>query len=356
MQVRFSYFRGTIAFKASLCQYHIKCITSVVIGSVIIGDVGSNSISTRPLVKHESPLKSYITIGQVSTAKNDANSSNPSELSSMTSDHTTSGLGSSECDELFRSSQVSTRSGEKYTLTRFITPNISDNITTSEKCVVRFHNQSFADWSVACELLAEKKDRDQIINSAAVNQQHLFFRPLTSPSSFDISGTSVSSGINPSNNFFPPPTLGPSELPSDGILVPWRKVGRTSAFEPGIMQSKDPNSLRSIDIEHSNGLFSLKHMSDLRALRAIVKRFKSITRSWCKRKQYQNIKELHEDLSVISMRSYASTIQLIPTPNTANVFYLPNLILGTWAAAAAPPPVPNQCKETSYQVQLNTVI
>lgn len=131
--------------------------------------------------------------------------------------------------------------------------------------------------------------------------------------------------------------------PTGEVLIPWRKGGFSSTYQPsdGKQSGESACSSQSTRMEQwdSCRLTGSKQSSVAlfaRPVRFLLLRVKSNVKGWFKRQQYQNLNgRLHEDPSVISMQSYSSKMQLLPSPYTP-LFGLPNLILGTWAAATIP--------------------
>jgi hypothetical protein len=325
----------------SVLQFDPNTADAVVIGSVTIGGGGgSSSISTGP-------SNAYITIGQVNSrvrAKSEANSGNSSSgLSSMSSETSeTRNLRS----KFFGSfNDLASEPFNKSIISRHTTPMTK---VSFERHVVRFdHEASFADWKAASHMVSEYRNPEQATDAhAASKQREFFFNLFTSQSPPDDSGlsTNASPASIQSLGLSPMHDKGESsvrEVTSSEVLVPWRRGGFSSAFQmsDGKQSEESACSSRSAyNIEHwdSINIFASKQRSK-HPVQSVLSRVKGVVAGWVKRKQYHHLNErLQEDLSVISMKSYSSNIQLLPNINNTTAFGLPGLILGTWAGATIP--------------------
>lgn len=204
---------------------------------------------------------------------------------------------------------------------------------------------SFVDWKAA--------DSTSVTDTAAAQKQRQFFFDLytsvlsSSSGSNQVSTYSLGVGGRCESELkhvaIPPSgalVSSPDEMQE--VLVPWRRGGFSGAFRTSDgKQSEESESSRSFYIEQwaSKDILSSKQISHTHPVRSLFKRAKVMMQRWFKHKQYQSLNgRLHEDLSVISMQSYSSNmnIQLLPNPRSSEAFALPGLILGTWAAATIP--------------------
>eukprot|EP00804_Cyclotella_cryptica_P015296 CCRYP_005407-RB/>CCRYP_005407-RB protein AED:0.31 eAED:0.31 QI:300/1/1/1/1/1/4/241/1227 len=377
----------------SIVQFDPNTAGAVVIGSVTIG--GSSSISTGPFVNDQkSPSKSYISIGQVSLSKqmvkSGTNSGDSSELSSLSSGRSAQIWPEQRRNKLFASSQKiptttysinsTSKSTDKSDLSTSTVPLAHAKSANFKRRLVRFDNQvSFADWKAASFMISEYRSPDSVTDSAAAKRQkQFFFDVFTTP----ISEDSDASGDHASvHSLSTNPRLGVSDFsqllipskkcdinvdeqwvnavsphlapiinesaekhvtPADEALIPWRKGGFSSSYQPSDSKKSGGSacSSQSTCIEQWESCHRTPSNKNvalfIRPVRCFRQSVKSIIKGWFKRKKYQTLNgRLHEDPSVISMQSYSSNIQLLPAPYTP-LFGLPNLILGTWAAATIP--------------------
>lgn len=120
---------------------------------------------------------------------------------------------------------------------------------------------------------------------------------------------------------------------ADNVFVPWRKEGWTSSVKLSDMQSNESGSAQS-----SPALAS-KSRRGLKSVKALVAKCRNKTRvkDWFsfKHRQYQHLNfALQEDPSVVSMKSYSSHANLLPTQMAApRAEFTPSIVLGTFAAA-----------------------
>lgn len=134
------------------------------------------------------------------------------------------------------------------------------------------------------------------------------------------------------------------EAPASEVLIPWRREGFTSLQLSDNGQSASSEcSSESGSIEHwglNLSLATTRHFVASRPIRSVFASCKAGIKGFFKRKQYQHLNKelgLHEDPSVVSMQSFSSQLNLLPPDETDNaVFGLPNLVLGTFAAATIP--------------------
>ena len=120
-------------------------------------------------------------------------------------------------------------------------------------------------------------------------------------------------------------------------LVPWRKEG----FSPSL-QLSDSRNESTTSSEETNVPEVKKRIDLLRPAKAVFAKYKKRTnaKDWFsfKKRQYHYLRREHcieEDSEVHSMNSYSSHVNLLPV-QAASRADLPNLVLGTFAAATMP--------------------
>lgn len=335
----------------SIVQFDPNTANAVVIGSVYLGGGGSSSISTGPGCvgsKYD-----CITIGEVTErAKSES-----SGFSSVSSDHSSKARTRSYFFRRSRASKgasidLASDSNSTSVLSRTTMPITQSKATKFERHAVHFDNAvSFADWKAASHVISEYRTCDVTDEAAALKQKQFFFDLFTSPHSDNSSASqrasvhSLDFGSMPGYDDYKA-TMVPwalnensGEFKPSEVLVPWRRGGFSSVFQPSDgKQSEESESFRSVYVEHISEMLSPKQ-SSARPVHAVFKRAKSMMKGWFKYTKYQHLNEwIHEDPSVVSMRSYSSHIQLLPTSHqpSSPVFGMPGLLLGTWAAAAIP--------------------
>ena len=128
-----------------------------------------------------------------------------------------------------------------------------------------------------------------------------------------------------------------AESVSASRLVPWRKEG----FSPSL-QLSDSRNESTTSSEETNVLEVKKRLDLLRPAKAVFAKYKKRTnaKDWFsfKKRQYHYLRREHcieEDSEVHSMNSYSSHVNLLPVQNASRAD-LPNLVLGTFAAATMP--------------------
>ncbi len=129
----------------------------------------------------------------------------------------------------------------------------------------------------------------------------------------------------------------PAESVSTSRLVPWRKEG----FSPSL-QLSDSRNESSTSSDEIRAPVVKKRLDLLRPAKAVFAKYKkrSNAKDWFsfKKRQYHYLRREHcieEDSEVLSMNSYSSHVNLLPVP-AASRADLPNLVLGTFAAATMP--------------------
>jgi hypothetical protein len=311
----------------------------VVIGSVTIGNGCSSSISTGP------SKDLYITVGQVGSSKQRAKSdASSSELSSVSSEPA---VKSNDYRlRLFGSSNTS--KGASYD--RSETSRCTMPMTQAKFERVRFGNNldiSFVDWKAASRVISEYRNPTNVTDVVAAQRQKQFFFDMytshvqsSSSDSNRVSASSLDSCVRYDSKALESSTC------EEALLVPWRRGGFSCAFKTSDGKpSEESESSRSFYMENwaRKDFISPRQSSRTHPVHSLFKRAKVVVQSWFKHKQYQNLNgRLHEDLSVISMQSYSSSVQLIPTPRSGEAFGLPELLLGTWAAATIPVGAPKR--------------
>ncbi len=124
-----------------------------------------------------------------------------------------------------------------------------------------------------------------------------------------------------------------AESVSASRLVPWRKEG----FSPSL-QLSDSRNESTTSSEETNVPEVKKRLDLLRPAKAVFAKYKMRTKFSFKKRQYHSLRREHcieEDSEVHSMNSYSSHVNLLPVQNASRAD-LPNLVLGTFAAATMP--------------------
>ena len=122
-------------------------------------------------------------------------------------------------------------------------------------------------------------------------------------------------------------------------FVPWRKEG----FSPSLQLSDDKQSNETAtSSEESNPPDARKRLEFFRPAKAVLVKFakRTTAKDWFsfKKRQYHYLRREHyieDDSEVLSMNSYSSHVNLLPV-KAASRANLPNLVLGTFAAATMP--------------------
>ena len=308
-------------------------------------------------------------VGQVSQeerARSEAYCGNSSELSSMSSEQSPTVMSSASFRShgfhpYHTSKEVHGLASESVNMSensRWTMPMATSKCSKFERHALNFqHESSFSDWVAATNLISDNREPSHVTDSsAAFRQKQFFFDLFTSTQQSDGHASVNSSGTRrqcqSTNGIIMIPLESnekvegerhlPRETPAEEVLIPWRKGGFSPAFQPsdGKQSSESTYSSHSVYMERHWGTGSVivpRQNLPLQPLWSAVKHMRRVTRNFFKRKQYQHLNErLREDQSVISMKSYSSDIQLLPSPSNAPVFGLPGLLLGTWAAATIP--------------------
>ncbi|KAL3822455.1 hypothetical protein ACHAXA_006883 [Cyclostephanos tholiformis] len=223
---------------------------------------------------------------------------------------------------------------------------------------------SFGDW-VAISNITEFRHRGSFTDAAAMlSQRKVFFNtlcPESVPSSKGLSlpdihrvARVVSSDAGASSlseSYFQdaqqptsPWQQAAAKTPIESVsnnhaFIPWRKEG----FSPSLQLSDDRQSNETAtSTTGSNSPDARKRLEFFRPAKAVFAKYTKRTnaKDWFsfKKRQYRYLRREHcieDDSEVLSMNSYSSHINLLSL-TAASRADLPNLVLGTFAAAAMP--------------------
>ena len=379
-------------------QFNPNNAGAVVIGSVTIGGGSSYSsgfVNTSGSRSYSSKAPSFFSIGKVSRrhhTKSESGASSKDDMSSLSSHRSSSFRTKSPKYKAYNHSRrkrsIQMRSYEQAKSSRSnnsrnTVPMTHQRRKKLEQRVESNDNVSFGEWR-AISYMTEYRHPSQTTGAAASIQQNKFFfdtllgsesnqspdinsvpkscqslpnvRNLALTGSFDAGASSIlsESFFQEGSSFIQPQSITMS-TDSDSTshhreesFVPWRKEGFSSSLQLSDSRAGSESASSSADF---NAPESNKVLGLARPFKSLFAKYrkKAKSKNWrsTKHKQYHHLNRAHvvalsdvaisEDGEVASMeRSWSSNTNLLPPLAVSRTDFLPNLVLGTWAAASMP--------------------